>query len=153
MADLTIEQAATIVGRSVHTIYRWKRNGLDVTNRAELLEFSQIQDARARGKAYECSRRRKLEALVSAQEANELQSRLSAVTDPEQFIELPAPFSLQSADRAMALLREIRAGFLERVEELKRIGHTLSISLAEGELEELTTVYRALDAIFEGYDG
>jgi hypothetical protein len=52
---------------------------------------------------------------------------------------------------AMALLREIRASFLERAEELKRIGHTLSISLAGAELEEITEVYRKLDNLFEGF--
>jgi hypothetical protein len=151
VADLTIEEAAAIAGRSVHTVYRWKRNGVDITNRAELLSYGQSQDARGRGKAYQNSRRRQLAALYAAQGASELQSRFSGVTDPEEFVELRAPFSLESAKRVIALLREIRAGFLERAEELKRIGHTLSISLAGAELEEITEVYRRLDNLFEGF--
>ena len=140
-----------ITGRSVHTIYRWKREqGIDVADRAELLAFAQSQDARARGNAFQNVRRRRLEALEAAQEASELRSRFAGV-DPEEFVLLPAPYTLESADRVMALIREIEVGFLKRVEDLKKIGPTLNLSLAEEDLEHVRAAYRTLDNIFEGF--
>jgi hypothetical protein len=124
---------------------------VNIDDRAELLSYSELQDHRSRGSAFQNSRRRRLEALDAAQEASELKSRFVGVSDPEQFVILPAPYSLESADRVMALLREIEAGFLERVKGLEPIAHTLNSELALAELEQVRAAYRTLDNVFEGY--
>jgi len=153
VASLAIEEAAATTGRSVHTVYRWQRSGIDVTDRAELLSYSELQDHRARGSAFQKSRRRRLAAFDAAQAASEFESRFSGV-DPGQFVELPAPFSLESAERAKRLLREIQAGFSERLARLTRLkptGHEINIKLAKSELEEITAAYQILDNVFERF--
>jgi hypothetical protein len=47
---LSIKEAAKLVARSTDTIYRWRAEGIDVSDRRALLEYSEIQDVRSRGK-------------------------------------------------------------------------------------------------------
>jgi hypothetical protein len=49
--SLSVEQAAELVGKSVATIWRYKRAGVDVTNRDALLQYSQVKNAKAVGAA------------------------------------------------------------------------------------------------------
>jgi hypothetical protein len=78
-------------------------------------------------------------------------SFFDSAIDSDEFVELPAPFSWESADRALALLREIGAAFARRLEELKAIGHQHSIHLAENELREVAESQRILDVLLEGF--
>jgi hypothetical protein len=48
---LSIAEAIALTGRSRQTLWRWKRDGCDVTDEISLREFSDHADMRARGKA------------------------------------------------------------------------------------------------------
>jgi hypothetical protein len=150
MSELRVQEAAKIVGRSLHTVYRWRRRGVNVGDREAILEYSRLHDIRARGKAREALRQR-LEAASAGQVAHDYSSYFRFVTDPEQFVELPAPFRGETAYQTLALLREIRAAFLRRLQELEVIGHEYSIELAKNELAQVTEAYRLLIIVFEGF--
>jgi hypothetical protein len=150
MSELRVEEAAKIVGRSVHTVYRWRRRGVNVGDREAILEYSWLQDIRARGKAREALRQR-LQTPGAEQAVHDYSSYFLSSTDSGEFVKLPAPFNWESADRALALLCEIRAAFARRLEELKAIGHRHSIDLAEDELQGVTECYRMLDLLLEGF--
>jgi hypothetical protein len=51
MSKLSIEQASELVGKSVATIWRYKRAGVDVTDRDALLQYSQVKNTKAVGAA------------------------------------------------------------------------------------------------------
>jgi len=150
MSELSIKEAAELTCKSTDTIYRWKRKGVNIGDRAEILEYSQVQDIRARGKAREASLRR-IEVPDGDHALHPYRSFFQSVIDPDEFVELPPPFSWESADRALALLREIQAAFARRLEELKAIGHQHSIEFAENELRQIIESYRILDTLLEGF--
>jgi hypothetical protein len=142
--------AGKAVRKSLHTVYRWRRRGVNVGDREAILEYSRLQDARARGRARKAFRQR-LEAPGGDLADYDYRSCFPSITDLEQFVELPAPFNWETASRALALLREIRAGFLRRLQELEVIGHEHSVELAKNDLEQVTEAYRLLSIVFEGF--
>ena len=155
MDNLTIQEASRLVGRSRDTIWRWKRDsGVDITNRTELLNFSARQDYRARGASRQRSRRRQLAVWDRATAASEIAARFRGVTDPDKD-ELPPPFNLETADRLMRRLREIKAGFTQRAAQLESLGvgvvGEVQIGIATSELEEIQRVYQILNDIFAEY--
>lgn len=150
MANLTILEASRLVGRSRDTIYRWQRDGVDITDRNELLNFSARQDYRARGAARQNCRRRQMVAWDRERATSEIQSRFVGV-DPDEFVLLPAPYCQESADRVLRLMRQIEAGFSERLAQLEPTGHELNIESAKDDLKEVREAYRLLDKVFEGY--
>jgi hypothetical protein len=150
VSELRVEEAAKIVGRSVHTVYRWRRRGVNVEDREAILEYSRLQEIRARGKAREALRRR-LEAAGVEQEAFDYNSYFRSVTDAEQFVKLPAPFRWDTARKSLELVDEVRAAFWQRLQELKVIRHEYSIKLAQDELADVTEAYRLLTNLFEGF--
>jgi Homeodomain-like domain len=53
MSELSVKEAAELVHRSLHTVYRWRRQGVNIRDRDTILQHSRLQDIRARGKARE----------------------------------------------------------------------------------------------------
>ncbi|PWT83892.1 MAG: hypothetical protein C5B58_05700 [Acidobacteria bacterium] len=150
MSGLRVEEAAKIVGRSLHTIYRWRRRGVNVADRDALLQYSSLQEMRSRGKTRQAFRRR-LDGAGADLADHDCRPYFRSVIDPEQFVELPAPFSEETANRALELLREIEAAFLHRLQKLDAIGHEYSIELAKTDVAQVTEAYRLLTTVFEGF--
>jgi hypothetical protein len=92
-----------------------------------------------------------LEAASAEQVVHDYSSYFLSATDPEEFVELPTLFRWETADRALALLGEIREVFLRRLQELEVIGHEYSITLAEHDLAKTTEAHRLLTTVIEGF--
>lgn len=48
---MTVQEAATLLGKSVDTIYRWQRKGINVHDEAELLKHCERMAIQSKGKA------------------------------------------------------------------------------------------------------
>lgn len=48
---LSLKEAVALTGKSRQTLWRWKKDGVDITNEAALLEHSDFMDMRSVGQA------------------------------------------------------------------------------------------------------
>lgn len=151
MDKLSLDEAARIVGKDKRTIRRWKASGVDVSNKAELIECSQHKDARARGSSANLARRR-IDRKPRATPLSGLRQYFALGIDPEAFVQLPAPYRPEAGNRALELLSEIRGAFARRLEELKAIGHEYSIKLAQTDLDAISEALRLLEKVTEGFE-
>src|SRR5258708_11895938 len=146
MDKLSLEEAARIVGKDKRTIRRWKASGVDVSNKAELIDYSQHKDVRARGQAEKLVRSRIDRTPTRKPDAGSgLRSYFSAGLSPEEFVELPLPCRQEIAERALDALASIREAFARRLEELKAIGHDYSVKLAQTDLDDISEASRLLE--------
>lgn len=80
---MTIAQAAELLGKSIDTIYRWKREGIDVHNEASLLKHCEKMALRSKGS----SRNRVLANMDLGNPFSPTPSAPITLEQAEQFIE------------------------------------------------------------------
>jgi len=149
---MTIAEAALLLGKSEKTIRRWKRSGVNVLNEATLHEYSDVMDARARGRTATpvFDRPGTTEPRRIIRNCK-VRSYFPSNPDPDAFYDLPFPERFERAEQALAILEELKASFEQRVKELKPIGHKESIWLAENDLVTITESARLLAMLLEAF--
>ena len=128
---MTLSEAAKAVNKSVKTIRRWQRDGIDTSNPTALREHSDFMDMRSRGAS-----------------AARVWDRPSTATNA-------APKMPGDASRALAgldTLESLKAAFQKRLDKAKKIGDELETGLLSEELVYLTEAHRLLDIVCEGFE-
>jgi hypothetical protein len=148
---LSIKEAAQLVRKSARTIKAWRAEGIDVTNREELIEHSELKDVRARGSSAVLARRR-LERKPAPTPRLDLRQYFRPGLSPEKFVEIPLPCSQEIASRSLDTLTSVRDAFARRLEELKAIGHEHSVKLSQADLDDISEALRLLEKVTEGFE-
>jgi len=135
---LSIKEAPKLVGRSTDTIYRWRVDGIDVTDRLALLEYSEIQELRSRGRAARLALDRADAYEPKKMVRAGICSAFPTAPDPEKFYDIPSPIEPNLQGRAINQLETIHALFSDRLKELRIIGHEQSIQMLEEDLSHIS---------------
>jgi hypothetical protein len=124
--SLSVEQAAELVGKSVATIWRYKRAGVDVTNRDALLQYSQVKNAKAVGAA----------------------RGKRPVSDAASVGELPAGGS-PGAVAALKRLQNFEVDFARRLERALKSDNTELIQIARDDHVKIAEALRRYERVVE----
>jgi len=148
---MSISEAAKLVGKSVKTIRRWQRSGVNVFDEAALREHSDFMDIRSRGKAAKLAFDR-----TDAQQPKQalgfsIRSAFPAAPDPEKFYDLPSPIDPDLQGRVINLLRTIHALFSDRLKELRITGHEHSIHMGEEDLHHISEGCRLIGMVLSSF--
>jgi hypothetical protein len=116
----------------------------------DVARFADIKATRSRG----ITKKRKIAQADAAHDPAELSpEHRQILTDShsEAFVDLPAPYDGPDPLQALAILMNLEDSFQRRLTALKEIGHVGSIDLAENDLDRITRITEALDALLSGY--
>jgi hypothetical protein len=133
---LTLQQAMDLTGKSRATIFRYKRNGCDISDPASLQEYSDHADMRAKGKAAQLAWDRPLAPGAGATGASG-----SGV-----------PGGASLANRALSGLFELQSAFSRKLAQAQTIRDVDESEMLAGELSDLQDAHRLLVAVLEGYE-
>lgn len=151
---MTQAEIAAKYGITQSAVSLWKKQGCDLDDPVAVAKFADLKATRSRG----ITKKRKLAHMDTADTKLPDPTILSpehraTLTESaaDAFIELPAPFDGPEPLQALAILMDIEDGFRRRLDDIKTIGHALSIDLAEDDLSRASRLANDLQALLGGF--